>query len=427
MATPITAGTTQSIFSTLKEKIGTATTALMDAGSPLYARFERAVTEKVGTRGLRRPLKLLPAGIPRIVNLEGGSFGRGSGPHWEHTYTTPIPMAVAMEVNLKPQLETGSSELSVGPNLVADMLKDGTNRMKGFLERAILGDGSGVLGIVASGGNTTTPVFNGPLGVKRLMERMPYEVYDSTLTVHKGTVNLEKKFPVTRSASLTSALATGATGDRYLPAGMTGPSPTWVKGIYYHVSNAATGLWEGIPRSDWANIRSIAVDAQSSALALSHVRTLRTRVAIMWDDASDQTGGNTWLINPVFRHSYERLGTLVTTMQRSPTQRTGLELLTNTDEIMVDGLPVFSSPNVDPSRCDLISFQNFQKAELVPVKPLEVDGQTIFPLYSSDDGGILAAQIFYLYCAMNMMASNVGKMGYIHSMAILPDYPEYGT
>ncbi len=408
-----------------KEKYRDLVPALYEAEINFCSMIEKRDVEKIGPRGLIIAKKMKPGGQVRGWNPDGGDLGRGTGPQYEKATVTPIPVLVALESTRASQWNTATSDIAI-KNAVQDLLKDGTSEYKAQMDRYYFGDGTGVMATVASGGTGTTPVMTAPIGTRWLRPGQRYTAYPTGLGAPLGTVTVDSIDHVTRTATLLSAVPGGsASGDKFLPDGVIGASPTWFWGLPYHSSSSSSGLWMNVSRSTYPQIRSVAVNAASGAMVPSHFRLLKSRMELFRDGAFKK--GN-WMVvwNPAQRQAYEELALLVNVIQKQAASRSGVEMLYNPDQFEVDGTPTFTAPNQNPSRVDLINLENFFRVETVPFGLYTVDDISTFPIYGAS-GGIASSEITYLASMSQLCCDDPGLNGYLYSLAIPGGYSEFGS
>jgi len=419
---PLSNTSAQALF---KEKYRDLVPALYEAEVNFCSMIEKRDVEKIGPRGLIIAKKLKPGGQVRTWNPDGGDMGRGTGPAFEKASVTTIPLLVALESTRAIQWNTASNDIAI-KNAVQDLLKDGTSEYKAQMDRYYFGDGTGVLATVSSGGTGLTPVMTAPIGTRWLRQGQRYTVYPTGLGAPLGTVTVDSIDHVTYTATLTSTVPGGsANGDKFLPDGVTGASPTWFWGLAYHNSSASTGLWMNMARATYPQIRSIAVDAGSGAMVPTHFRVLKSRMELFRDGAFKK--GN-WMViwNPAQRQAYEELALLINVIQKQASARSGIEMLYNPDQFEVDGIPTFTAPNQNPSRVDVINLENFFRVETVPFGLYTVDDISTFPIYGAS-GGLASSEVTYLAGLSQLCCDDPGLNGALTSLSIPSGYKEFGT
>jgi hypothetical protein len=281
-------------------------------------------------------------------------------------------------------------------------------------------NGNGVLFTIASGGGTATVVGTTPIRSRWVRENNNYTVYDATLAVNKGMVNLAVNAKQTGTLTLTNSpvnpvIATTVNTDVFLVDNITGASPTWIQGLRYHHNSAATGFWMGLNRANFPALRTIQVTA-GGPLMPTHFRQLKQRMALERDDCF-KTGSWSFFLGPQQQQAYEELSLQITTRQRQGTTRQGPEMMDNVDEAVIDGMEALVSANADPSIIDLVRWDNWWRGETVQFGLYTVDEIDTFPIYGAS-GGIAAADIMY-FCQLAQWGVDDPMMGgYISGLTV---------
>lgn len=353
----------------------------------------RADLEKAGPATLIIPKKMTNGGQFRTFSPDGGDMGRGSGATYAQASMTPLPVLIALELNKSVKWNTANDSIAVH-NAAKDLLTDGMEEFKAHLDRHLMTSGNGVLAQSASAVSTLV-TMTAPVGSRLLRPGSAYSVYDSTLATNRGTaVCLSVDYP-NRKATFDSMPGGYTAGsDYFLPDGITGATPTWIYGLKYWHSSAATGYFNGLDRATYPQLRTPQVAAASAALATSHIRLAKSKIELLRGGKVWSTGKWQWFMSPAQRQAYEELGLQYSKFERGA-EHQGLEAMFNVGKITIDGTDVMVSVNADPSRVDLIDWSNIFKGETLPVGLYDVDGLSTFPVYGAS-GGLAAAEILYL-------------------------------
>jgi hypothetical protein len=403
----------------LREQYRKGVPILFEKGKAFCSKLKkREDVEVVGRRTIRAAKKMKPGGQFRTANFDGGDLGRGSGASYEVTTMTTLPMLLALEKTKSAEWETDKSELSI-KNAVQEQLTDGVSEYMTHLDRHLMGSGNGVLATISSGGGTATLVMTSPIGSRRVREGNRYTIYDTTLATNKGMVEIDTNTYDTRTVTLVNSpvnpvVATSVNTDVLMVDNITGASPTWIQGLRYHHSSAATGFWMGLNRASFSRIRTVEVVA-SAPLSPTHIRTLKQRMSLQRDDIF-ATGSWGWFMSPHQQMAYEELSLQITTRERTGQRREGPELMDNVDEMRIDGMEVLVSSNADPSIIDLVRWDNWWRGETKEFGLYTVDEIDTFPIYGVS-GGIAAADIMY-FCQLAQWGTDDPQMGgYISGLA----------
>lgn len=404
----------------LKERYRSAVPQFYEQAKTFCARLKkREDVELVGRRTIRAAKKMQPGGQFRTFNPDGGDMGRGAGASYQVTTMTTLPMLLALEKTKSAMWETEQSELAI-KNAVQEQLTDGVSEFSTHCDRHLMTNGNGVLFTIASGGGTATVVGTTPIRSRWVRENNNYTVYDATLAVNKGMVNLAVNAKQTGTLTLTNSpvnpvIATTVNTDVFLVDNITGASPTWIQGLRYHHNSAATGFWMGLNRANFPALRTIQVTA-GGPLMPTHFRQLKQRMALERDDCF-KTGSWSFFLGPQQQQAYEELSLQITTRQRQGTTRQGPEMMDNVDEAVIDGMEALVSANADPSIIDLVRWDNWWRGETVQFGLYTVDEIDTFPIYGAS-GGIAAADIMY-FCQLAQWGVDDPMMGgYISGLTV---------
>jgi len=379
----------------------------------------KADLEKAGPNTLIIPKKMTNGGQFRTFSPDGGDMGRGSGATYDKCTATPLPMLIALELNKSVKWNTANDAIAVH-NAAKDLLTDGMEELKAHLDRNLMTNGTGVLATSASAVSTVV-TMTAPVGSRLLRPGSAYSVYDSTLATNRGTaVCLSVDYP-NRKATFDSMPAGYTAGsDVFLPDGITGATPTWLYGLKYQHSSAATGYYMGLDRATYPQLRTPQVAAGSSALSTAHIRLAKSKIELLRGGKVWNTGKWQWFMSPAQRQAYEELGLQYAKYEKGA-QHTGLEAMFDTSRLTIDGMPVMVSVNADPSRVDLIDWSNFFRAETLPVGLYTVDDASTFAVYGAS-GGLAAAEICYLATLFQLGADDTQRGAYIDGLSYASGY-----
>lgn len=373
----------------------------------------RADLEKAGPATLIVPKKMTNGGQFRTFSMDGGDMGRGSGATYAQASITPLPMLIALELNKSVKWNTANDAIAVH-NAAKDLLTDGMEEYKAHLDRNLMTAGDGVLAVSASAASTTV-TFAAPMGSRLLRPGSYYSVYDTGLSTNRGTMLCESVDYPSRKATF-NALPGGYTAgsDKLLPDGISGATPTWIKGIKYWHSSSASGYFDGLDRATYAQLRTPQVAAGSAALSTSHIRLLKSKIELLRGGKVWSTGKWQWFMSPAQRQAYEELGLQLAKYEKG-SEHKGLEAMFDVGKLTIDGMPVMVSVNADPARIDLIDWSNVYKAETLPVGLYDVDGNSTFAVYGAS-GGLAAAEILYIANVAQYSVDDPQRGGYIDGL-----------
>jgi hypothetical protein len=404
----------------LKERYRKAVPEMYEKSNTFCGRLKkREDVEKVGKRTIRAVKKMKPGGRFRTFNPDGGDLGRGSGGSYEYTTMTTLPLLLALEKTKSAMWETESSELAI-KNAVQEQLTDGVSEFAAHEDKHLQGSGNGVLFTMSSGGGTATVVGTTPIRSRWVRENNLYTVYDSTINMNRGMVEIDVNDLPSGTLTLVNlpvnpVIASITNTDVFLVDNITGATPTWIQGLAYHHSNAATGYWMGLNRANFPQLRTVGISV-GGPIVPTHFRNLKQRMILLRDDCF-KTGNWSFVFPPSQIQAYEELAIQITRREREGIDHNGIEMLDNVDEIRVDGMEVVQVPNADPSRIDLIRWDNWWRGETVEFGLYTVDEIDTFPIYGSS-GGIAAADIMYFVQLAQWGTDDPRMGGYLYSCTL---------
>lgn len=379
----------------------------------------KADIEKAGPNTLIAPLKISNGGQFRTFSQDGGDMGRGSAAVYEKAVLTPLPYLIGLEMNKSVKWNTANDAIAVH-NAAKDLLVDGMAELKTQLDRNLMTAGDGVLAVTSTSVSAPTVVMTAYVGSRLLRPGSYYTFYSTNLATNRGTALCTAVNYPSRTATFDALPAGYTDGDKILPDGISGATPTWLYGLKYHHNSAATGTWMGLNRATYAQIRTPQVAAGSASLSTSHIRLLKSKIELLRGAKVWNTGKWQWFMSPAQRQAYEELGLQFVRYDKG-SEHKGLEAMFNMDKMSIDGMPVMVSSNADPARIDLIDWSNWYKGETLPVGLYTVDDNSTFAVYGAS-GGLAAAEITYLAGIMQVGLDDPQRGGYIDGLAVGASY-----
>ena len=426
----IAALNSNAVSATYKEKYRKVVAELFEAEQNVCSMIEtRADVEVIGPRGIRAAKKMRQGGQMRTWDPDGGPMGRGTGPEFAYTTLTPIPLLIALEKTKAAMWNTASEDIAMR-NAVRDQLKDGTREYKANLDRYLMGDGTGVMATLDGTNviNTTTAYLGGTLGARHLRDGQQYVLYPSNLAGPRvdGGGNIvtytvvQTDYP-NKTALLNKAVntAVGVTNtDVFLPAGVTGANPQWINGFRYHFTSSSSGLWMGMSRASWPQIRSIEI-AAGGALVWQHIRTLKNKMQVFRENCFTK-GRWQFVWHPAQAEAYEGLAQQQVHYVKRPSERTGVEVMFDQSDLKIDQFDAMTSANQKPDVIDLCNWDNWWRGETVPFGLYTVDDVSTFPVYditTGTGGGLVAADISYMAQIAQWAVDDPGLGGVISGLS----------
>lgn len=400
--------------------------------------FQKAISKRpaeiVSARDMRVPLEIRPGGRFGHFNPEGGDLGRGDGPSFEKATLPATYLKMAVEWTRKSDWGTDNARkaiLSTFRHLVATSMAE----YRRNLDSLCMTNGDGVVATVTSvstSGNQDTLTLNTDGFDTRLLRYGQYHsIYNAGLTTQRTYGNnngtrinsVEAKFNLIDIAAKTARASetTGATvaTDKVVVSGLSGASPVSLLGVLYHHNDASTGTWMGLDRSLIPEIRANSVDAASASLALPMARLAVNKIG-------NRVGGDmmqkvvAWM-HPCQQQSYEELGQLVSVQQLNSGGNKDLNMYFG-GKMQLAGAPVETSFSWNKFRIDFVNYDAWGRSEISPAGYYtDKNGRKFFEVRSSD-GGVAAADIFYLSCAMGTFMNNPAAAAYIKNLPVPAGY-----
>ena len=384
----------------------------------------RGDVEKVSSRLMRLPLQLVPGGKAGAFNPEAGDLGRGSGTIYDVAQVTPQFFKIAIEFTKLVEWATNTKEKSV-ENAVKREVKNAMAQFRAFLDKILQTGGNGVIGTITSvAGQVLTMTV--PSGAALVYLNQDVQVYDTTLTINRGTFAVGAADPVvaqTITADPTTPLPAGTiAGDVLVYAGLSGANPTGIYGIPYHQNNAATGTWLNLNRATYPNqLRTPRVNGGSSALTPGNVRLalnlIRKSLGVNEVGGSGKAAKVIAYSSVEQEHAWENLAITISQVIKggagSPSN--DVDMLFSGKKEM-SGAPLKVSINANQTRIDFLDLSHWGRAEMVPIDYLNWGGQTNWPVYGAS-GGLSAAELFYIGTAFQVWVDSPRSGAFIDTLA----------
>jgi len=415
------------------EKVRTKLPTLFDRDGLFYADILKRDVEVVSNISMRIPLEIRPGGRFGHYNPEGGSLGRGDGPVLEKGLLPTAHLKYGVEYNHLTEIATDDRRKSV-VNYVKRTVAKSMAEFRRQVDSLCMTGGDGVLatisGVSTSGGKDTytCAAAGDGFGVRLLRFGSFYSVYNSTLTTRKvfstlGTVNDEGPIDLyelqdKRVRFNATVAAPAIAGDKIVVSGLTATPPVSILGVPYHHNNASSGTWLGLDRGANPEIRANRVTA-SSSLALTHPRLALNKIG---DRIGIDHGMKcvAWM-HPCQAQAYEELGQLAVMINKQAKEES-LNLYFN-DNMMMAGAPVKQSYSWDKTRIDFIVGEVWGRGVMEePDFYKNPSGGYTFEARSASDGGVAAANMFYITASFNIFVDNPAACSYISGLTVPSGY-----
>jgi hypothetical protein len=402
------------------EKVIPKIRTLFERDDKFYANIKKRDVEVISARQMRIPLELRPGGSFQYWNPDGGNLGRGGGPTWDKAVVSSVFVSENIEYTKLTQYATDNSRKAIA-QAVRKLTATALDELRRQLDAQLMQAGNGVLGIidaVATAGGVDTYTLDNVVGARLVRFGQTVQVYDTTLATLRGSGVITEWDVENNTIDVTPAIAGTVATDLIVVNGISSPnSLPALYGVPYHHSNASTGTWLGFSRSATPEIRANRVNGNSSALALPlprlAINKIGNRVGI-----DNNFKPNAWT-HPCQKQAYEDLGQAVMIIQKQP-KAEGLDLYFG-DKMQLAGAMVKDSYNWPKDRIDFVSDEVWGRAEILPIGFYKTDGRSIFEIRAAD-GGVTAADIFYMVNGMQTFVNNPAACAYIDNLAIPAGY-----
>ena len=273
---------------TMKERLESALEfSMFQEEDALVAFFPMGSGKPVSTRAMRIALDAAPGGITANIDLDGGANKAGTGSLYDVATVSTVAFGHSRQITRRV-IEACKGEEKALEDLYKKELAKMVPEFKRMLDKQLQVSTDGVLATlyssVGSGvynaHDSVTP-SNTPFGIQLLRQNNDYDVYASNLV----TLRANGPYRVIQASGLDQAnrrVTVAAASAPNTPADITGYAANDVmvlqsginanlQGLPYHLSNSASGTWQGISRAnDYVQARGI--NAGGVALSLDHMR-----------------------------------------------------------------------------------------------------------------------------------------------------------
>ena len=208
-----------------------------------------------------------------------------------------------------------------------------------------------------------------------------------------------------------------AVNDKLVVEGATGLPPVALLGIPYHVSNSSTGIWLDSIGLMFLKFAANGVDAGGSALALSQPRLALNKIGDSFGK-KHMKKLEAWM-HPAQAAAYEELGQLVMVINKTAKDEAFNPYFG--DMMQMAGARVMTHYMWDKKRIDFMDINNWGRAVMKEIDFYTVDGRKLFEV-RDPDGGLVAANLFYIVTSFNAFVDNPAEMSYIYNLEVPQGY-----
>lgn len=408
------------VVATELEKVEKEIEVLFERDPGFAGSIKKKNVSVVSAREMRVPLEISPGGNFTYFNPDGGPLGKGSGPDWQKAVLSPVYMSLGIEYTKLAQWATDDARKAV-QNSVRYLTATAITEFIRQLNSQIQGNGSGqvaTIGTVTVGAGFDTYLCNTDgYGVRLVRDQQFVQVYNAALTVLRGVGQITQWDVEGQAVQVTPNIAGAIATDVLVTTGISSPtSLPALFGVQYHDSSASTGTWLGFNRANTPQIRASRVNAGGSSLSLPMPRLAINKIGNRVGE-NNKYKPKAWM-HPCQLQAYEEVGQAVTILNQMPDDKK-LDLYYGNGQIA--GAMIKTDFNWNMKRIDFISDGIWGWAETKPIGFYTTDGRKIFELRSAD-GGIAAAELFYMTAGRQAYINNPAAVSYIDNLAVPAGY-----
>lgn len=225
---------------------------------------KRGEVERVGERDFRIPFDTQLGGRLGTYNLNMGDMGRGSAPKGNVMIQSFFNLRLNFELPKLAIDATKNKEVSVGQSPFKKATTGAIPEFITYLDKLLHSTGSAALATGAThslvSGNSQY-VLESNFKANRLRRGQYVTVYDTTLATLKATNLYVDRISWPKTVVLSGAVPSAANTDVLCLDGVSGASPTAMRGLYYWIDYATSGTTAGINRATEPEIVTNSVNA----------------------------------------------------------------------------------------------------------------------------------------------------------------------
>lgn len=385
--------------------------------------IKKGEVEKVGERDYRIPFQNSTVGRFGTVDLNMGDMGRGSSFTGGVMVSSYFPLRCNFEIPKLATLATQDKERAL-VNAFRKTMQDGLPQFIDYIDSAVHSDGTPLLAqatnhAVVSGCSVYTLDSN----VKyNLLRRGQYvTVYDTTWATLKTASTFYVKYInwAAKTVTLSGTVPSAATTDKIAFEGVSGASPTSIKGLYYWINTSTSTYRLGVNPATEPDVVANGVSA-SGGLVPEHFMFIIDRITER--NRNTDPGNLIGLMNPATRTTIVKQAMQVQIIDRAKTDNVP-DMAPNyrgKKFFAYGGVNNYLDIKQNASRIDIFDPKDFGRAQLTPGPEFfELDGsnQRFFSI-SGGSGAPLAGTWFGLISAEDIYHTLPSNTGVISSIPI---------
>jgi hypothetical protein len=408
------------------EKVRDKVPLLYQQDHSLFDRIMKRDVEKVSSRNMRIPLKILAGGKARQVNPDGGGLGRGSGTTYDIAQATPVYLAFASEISYLTEISTDSKEKAV-ENAAKAELENAMEGFRTFVEALLNTDGSGTLDSVAPGTGTVVGLFQIIVNnANAFYDNQDIQIFSALGGTNRGKVTIlsvDANNKALNLAAETPVPVGTVPGDLLIIDGAPGTAASSLFGIEYHHVDSNVGTWMQLQRSAYpGKLDTPHVGAGNVPISAALVRLLIQKQRRALGAATGAKDSMLFHLGLDQEAAWENVGSVVSqVITNQVAGSSSQDMLKKNAPTTIAGRSTLVSIHAQPGRIDLLAPDHWFRAENRAMDYYDVDGQTIFPTYDTT-GGIQTTNIFYLFTGMQICMDGPRFGAYMDGLGQISGY-----
>jgi hypothetical protein len=383
--------------------------------------IKKGEVTQVGERDFRIPFQKTYGGRVGAYDPQMGDMGRGSQPTGDKMIGSYFNLRLNFELDMLAIKATQDRKIALN-----DPFKDAVAR--GFLEFQLYLDkfyhsnGTALLGTAtahSSSSGVSVYTLDTLFGTQRLRRGQYVNVYAASITTLKSanTLYITGINSTARTVTLSGIVPSAAATDTLTFEGVSGNSPTGLRGLYYWIDYTTSGTTAGINRALEPEIQANYVDGTTTGPTAEAVLALTDRMYNRRGETPDGLLGVTSVAqravifsNVMSIQNYDLAKSSAQAVDRLPA-------LKGKKSFMWGDTPHYVDIHQDASRIDYFVPSECGRARLDEMKFFQTPGsnQRFFPLYGGS-GAPAAGVWFGLTCSEDMYHVNPGNTGVLYGL-----------
>jgi hypothetical protein len=382
--------------------------------------IKKGEVEQIGERDFRIPFQKTFGGRVGAYDPQMGDMGRGSQPTGDKLVGSYFSLRLNFELDMLAIKATQDRKVALSDPF-KDSVARGFYEFQLYLDKFYHSDGTALLATASnhsSSSGVSVYTLTNTFGTQRLRRGQYVNVYGAGLTTLKSanTLYITGMNSTARTVTLSGVVPGASTTDTITFEGVSGNSPTGLRGLYYWVSSATSGTTAGINRANEPEIISESVTASSGftadvPMAIYHrILNRRGEVANGLLGISSPTQQAAVYNNVMSIQNYDLAKSSAQAVDRLPA-------LKGKKSFVWGDLPHYVDIHQDASRNDYIVPEMLGRARLDEMKFFQTPGsnQRFFPLYGGS-GAPAAGVWFGLTVDEDLYCIDPGSMGTVGSL-----------